>query len=97
MFSFKRHGEPETPADLARPNCLGFRPVSGAIHPREFASPEASGHGFIVEPLGSIATNEGDGDDDPREVERPASEATAALDRCAAPYSITLASRRMRR
>ncbi|VWC80219.1 transcriptional regulator [Burkholderia lata] len=58
---FKRHGKPETPADLTRHNCLRFRQVSGAIHPWEFASPDASGHGFTVEPLGSITTNDDDG------------------------------------
>ncbi|ABB06312.1 LysR family transcriptional regulator [Burkholderia lata] len=58
---FKRHGEPATPADLVRHNCLRFRQVSGAIHPWEFASPDASGHGFTVEPLGSITTNDDDG------------------------------------
>lgn len=58
---FKRYGEPATPADLTEHNCLRFRQVSGAIHPWEFTSPDEPGHGFVVEPRGSITTNDDDG------------------------------------
>nr|WP_057924889.1 LysR family transcriptional regulator [Burkholderia ambifaria] len=58
---FKRNGKPATPTDLAQHNCLRFRQVSGAIHPWEFTSPEESGHSFMVEPRGSITTNDDDG------------------------------------
>ncbi|MBZ5790591.1 LysR family transcriptional regulator [Burkholderia contaminans] len=58
---FKRYGEPVTPADLTEHNCLRFRQVGGAIHPWEFTSPEEPGHGFAVEPRGSITTNDDDG------------------------------------
>ncbi|MFB9126514.1 LysR family transcriptional regulator [Paraburkholderia dipogonis] len=58
---FKRYGKPVTPTDLAQHNCLRFRQVSGAIHPWEFTSPQESGHSFVVEPRGSITTNDDDG------------------------------------
>lgn len=58
---FKRYGEPATPADLTEHNCLRFRQVGGAIHPWEFTSPEEPGHDFMVEPRGSITTNDDDG------------------------------------
>lgn len=57
---FKRHGQPETPADLAKHNCLRFRLPSGAIVPWEFTSPDQDGHSFSVEPVGSLTTNEDD-------------------------------------
>ncbi|QBQ98804.1 LysR family transcriptional regulator [Paraburkholderia pallida] len=58
---FERYGEPAKPGDLIRHNCLRFRQASGAIHPWEFTSPEEPGHSFMVEPRGSVTTNDDDG------------------------------------
>ncbi len=61
---FKRCGKPATPADLVRHNCLCYRnTTSGAIcrWEFEFASPDIEGHTFVVEPEGSVITNDDDG------------------------------------
>lgn len=55
---FERHGQPETPAELARHNCLRFRMPGGAIFPWEFSSPQEGGHAFTVAPQGSVITND---------------------------------------
>ncbi|MGE8687000.1 MAG: LysR family transcriptional regulator [Achromobacter sp.] len=58
---FDRFGEPATPADLARHNCLRYRLASGAVFQWEFTSPAPENHAFTVEPRGSITTNDDDG------------------------------------
>lgn len=59
---FKRRGQPATPADLVRHNCLCYRhTTSGAIYRWEFSSPDVAGHAFVVEPQGSVITNDDDG------------------------------------
>lgn len=59
---FARHGEPGTPADLARHNCLNYRfTTGGAIHQWEFTAPDVEGHVFTVEPQGNFVTNDDDG------------------------------------
>ncbi|MGH8435563.1 MAG: LysR family transcriptional regulator [Pseudomonas sp.] len=59
---FERHGKPATPADLVQHNCLCYRHTSsGAIYRWEFASPDVEGHTFVVEPHGSLTTNDDDG------------------------------------
>lgn len=58
---FEKHGRPSTPAELSQHNCLRFRRVGGGIHPWEFASLDAGGHTFMVEPEGSFITNDDDG------------------------------------
>lgn len=58
---FKRHGVPQTPADLATHDCVAYRHVSsGAIFRWEFTSPEPDGHAFVVEPQGSLIVNDDD-------------------------------------
>ncbi|RJG08848.1 hypothetical protein D3879_23605 [Pseudomonas cavernicola] len=59
---FKRHELPGTPADLVHHNCLSYRnTTSGAIYHWEFSSPEIEGHTFVVEPQGTLTTNDDDG------------------------------------
>jgi DNA-binding transcriptional LysR family regulator len=56
---FARRGEPATPADLVRHNCLGYRNTSsGAMFGWEFTSPDVEGHDFVVEPNGNYITND---------------------------------------
>ncbi|WP_321800487.1 LysR family transcriptional regulator [Caballeronia sp. J97] len=58
---FERHGVPATPADLATHDCVAYRHTSsGAIFRWEFSSPEAKGHSFVVEPQGTLITNDDD-------------------------------------
>lgn len=58
---FKRHGVPATPADLAKHDCVAYRHTSsGAIFRWEFSSPGANGHSFVVEPQGTLITNDDD-------------------------------------
>ena len=57
----KRRGIPQTPADLAQHDCVAYRHTSsGAIFRWEFTSPEHNGHTFVVEPHGSLITNDDD-------------------------------------
>jgi DNA-binding transcriptional LysR family regulator len=58
---FKRFGQPTSPTDLVQHNCLRFRQVSGAIHPWEFTSPDETGRSLMMEPRGSMTTNDDDG------------------------------------
>ncbi|BDB27405.1 LysR family transcriptional regulator [Cupriavidus sp. P-10] len=59
---FARHGKPGEPADLIRHNCLCYRHASsGAIFRWEFTSPTIKDHDFVVEPQGSVITNDDDG------------------------------------
>lgn len=56
---FKRHGKPESPADLVHHNCLCYRHTgSGAIFNWAFTSPDVDGHDFVVEPTGNFTTND---------------------------------------
>lgn len=56
---FKRHGKPESPAELVRHNCLCYRHTgSAAIYNWAFTSPEVDGHDFVVEPTGNFTTND---------------------------------------
>lgn len=58
---FERHGIPATPADLERHDCVSYRHTSsGAIFGWEFTAPGADGHAFVVEPQGSLVTNDDD-------------------------------------
>lgn len=58
---FRRYGMPETPADLATHDCVAYRHTSsGAVFRWEFSSPEPGGHAFVVEPQGSLITNDDD-------------------------------------
>ncbi|GAB1088332.1 MAG: LysR family transcriptional regulator [Shewanella algae] len=58
---FEKHGIPETPAELAKHNCLRFRQTSsGTIFSWEFAPPEIAGQEFALEPQGSFITNDDD-------------------------------------
>lgn len=54
----ERFGEPATPADLARHNCLRYRLATGAVFRWEFTSPAPRNHAFTVEPRGSLTTND---------------------------------------
>jgi DNA-binding transcriptional LysR family regulator len=59
---FERRGRPAAPADLVWHDCLCYRnTTSGAIYRWEFTSPDIGGHAFVVEPRGSIITNDDDG------------------------------------
>lgn len=59
---FARHGRPDTPADLARHDCLNYRfTTGGAIHQWEFSAPDVEGHDFTVAPQGRFITNDDDG------------------------------------
>jgi DNA-binding transcriptional LysR family regulator len=56
---FARRGEPATPADLVRHNCVGYRNTSsGAIFGWEFTSPDEEGRDLTFEPNGSYTTND---------------------------------------
>lgn len=56
---FDRHGIPESPADLVRHDCLRYRQTSsGAIFRWEFYTPGMAGGDFVVEPTGSLVTND---------------------------------------
>lgn len=57
---FKRHGSPETPADLVRHNCVNLRYRSGGLHDWEFTNP-GSDHEFTVEVKGRYLVNDDDG------------------------------------
>lgn len=58
---FERRGVPETPADLIRHDCIGYRQTSsGALFGWEFTSPDVEGHDLSVEPKGSFVTNDDD-------------------------------------
>ncbi|WP_322103185.1 LysR family transcriptional regulator [Paraburkholderia sp. J41] len=58
---FERHGMPQTPADLERHDCVSYRHTSsGAIFRWEFTAPGADGHAFVVEPQGTLVTNDDD-------------------------------------
>lgn len=58
---FERHGIPATPADLERHDCVSYRHTSsGAIFRWEFTAPGADGHSFVVEPQGTLVTNDDD-------------------------------------
>lgn len=58
---FKRHGVPTTPADLAQHDCVAYRHTSsGAVFRWEFTSPGGDGHAFVVEPQGTLVTNDDD-------------------------------------
>ncbi|MBP5988788.1 MAG: LysR family transcriptional regulator [Piscinibacter sp.] len=58
----KRHGVPQSPAELARHNCIRYRQTSsGAIFRWEFSHSGSDGHAFVVEPHGSITTNDDEG------------------------------------
>jgi DNA-binding transcriptional LysR family regulator len=56
---FKRHGVPETPADLMRHNCLAYRfTSSGTIDRWSFTSPDAEARTVVFEPRGSAVFND---------------------------------------
>lgn len=55
------NGEPATPADLIRHNCIRYRFVTGSVFHWEFHEPGPNGHAFTVEPQGSLMTNDDDG------------------------------------
>ncbi|SIT41775.1 LysR family transcriptional regulator [Paraburkholderia piptadeniae] len=58
---FRTRGVPETPADLTKHDCVAYRhSSSGAVFRWEFTSPEADGHAFVVEPQGTLITNDDD-------------------------------------
>lgn len=59
---FRHYSAPETPSDLAQHNCIRYRQTtSGAIFRWEFSSPDPDGLGFVVEPHGSMTTNDDEG------------------------------------
>lgn len=59
---FERHGEPASPADLVRHNCLSYRHTfSNTIFQWEFSLPDIDDHSFAVQPQGSLTTNDDDG------------------------------------
>lgn len=58
----ERHGEPASPADLSRHNCLCYRHTfSNTIYQWEFTLPDIEDHSFDVQPQGSLTTNDDDG------------------------------------
>lgn len=58
---FKHRGVPESPADLTKHDCVSYRHTSsGAVYRWEFTSPQPRGHDFVVEPHGSLTTNDDD-------------------------------------
>ena len=58
---FRRRGVPKSPADLSQHDCVAYRHTSsGAIFRWEFTSPTQRGHDFVVEPQGSLTTNDDD-------------------------------------
>lgn len=59
---FKRHGQPATPQDLMRHNCLSYRQTtSGSIFQWEFTKPGSRGQDFTVQPDGTFITNDDEG------------------------------------
>jgi DNA-binding transcriptional LysR family regulator len=57
----KRHGIPQTPADLGDHACIGFRfSGSGALHDWEFSAPGTSGRYFTQAVSGPLVTNDPD-------------------------------------
>lgn len=56
---FARHPPPATPADLARHECVRFRPT-GAIFRWPFTEPGTPARAFEFEPHGSFTTNDDD-------------------------------------
>lgn len=56
---FRRKGVPKTPADLANHDCVAYRHTSsGAVFRWEFSAPGPDGHAFVVEPQGTLITND---------------------------------------
>lgn len=56
---FKRHGIPQSPAELVQHNCLAYRLTSsGTINRWSFISPNAEAHAQIFEPRGSAVFND---------------------------------------
>ncbi|MFG6468296.1 LysR family transcriptional regulator [Roseateles sp. BYS87W] len=55
----KRHGVPQTPADLMQHNCLAYRfTSSGTLDRWSFTAPEADGATVVFEPKGSAVFND---------------------------------------
>ncbi|MDF9907824.1 UNVERIFIED_ORG: DNA-binding transcriptional LysR family regulator [Pseudomonas reinekei] len=56
---FKRHGVPQSPADLIQHNCLAYRfTSSGALDRWSFTAPDAEEHTQVFEPRGSAVFND---------------------------------------
>lgn len=59
---FARHGVPDSPADLARHNCINYRyPGSGAVRQWDFDDPGADERHFTLAVNGNLTTNDNDG------------------------------------
>lgn len=59
---FQRHGEPKTPDDLARHNCINYRySGSGALHAWDFREPGRQGQDFTLAVTGNLTTNDDEG------------------------------------
>lgn len=55
----QRRGVPQSPSDLTRHNCVGFRHTSsGAIFEWEFTSPDVENHDLTFNPNGTFTTND---------------------------------------
>lgn len=56
---FERHGIPQTPADLAKHNCINYRySGTGAVRHWDFNEPDQSGQHFTLAVTGSLTTND---------------------------------------
>lgn len=56
---FKRHGIPQTPAELIQHNCLAYRfTSSGTLDRWSFTEPDGEGHTQVFEPRGSAVFND---------------------------------------
>ncbi|MFK8331793.1 LysR family transcriptional regulator [Pseudomonas sp. BJa5] len=56
---FKRHGIPQSPAELNQHNCLAYRfTSSGTLDRWSFTAPDGDGHTQVFEPRGSVVFND---------------------------------------
>ncbi len=52
------HGKPQTPAELIQHKGIAYRFANGSIFQWRFSAPVADGHDFVMQPGGSLVTND---------------------------------------